>query len=230
MFPNRSLAGKQLAEKLDCYFATLSGADKRADLLVVGLPRGGVPVALEVARKFCCPLEIVVAKKLPYPGQPECAIGAVSSCGVVVLSPDVPHDYEWRKYIEGQRQTLLKQTNQSELQFYQHAGRHASPFIGKTVVVVDDGIATGMTASAALESVKQRGAAFILMAAPVMSKEGFRHLSRYCDDVVALITPPDFRSVGQYYLNFEQTSDQEVINDLRQNMVFAPTPNNQVQK
>ncbi|MBU6452722.1 MAG: phosphoribosyltransferase [Cyanobacteria bacterium REEB67] len=230
MFTNRSMAGKQLAEKIDCFFDTLEGADRRSNLLVVGLPRGGVPVALEVARKFCCPLEIIVAKKLPYPGQPECAIGAVSSCGVVVLSPDVPKDYQWRTYIEGQRQTLLKQTNQAELQFYQHAGRLASPFIGKTVVVVDDGIATGMTAAAALESVKQRGAAYVLMAAPVMSREGYNHLSRYCDDVVALITPPDFRSVGQYYLDFEQTSDQEVINDLQQNMLFGPNPTQQYKK
>jgi putative phosphoribosyl transferase len=222
MFPNGQQAGRQLAEKLDHYFSSLPGVDRRSNLIVVGLPRGGVPVALEVARKFGCPLEIIVAKKLPYPGQPEYAIGAVSSDGIVVLNPDVPKDFQWRAYIDGQRQRLLDETSQAEQQFYDQAGRKRSPFAGKTVIVVDDGIATGMTAFAALEAARQRGATRTIMAAPVMSPQSYRQLQSHCNEVIALSMPPEFRSVGQHYITFEQTSNKEVVSDLRQSLSFAP--------
>ncbi|MBS1989949.1 MAG: phosphoribosyltransferase [Cyanobacteria bacterium SZAS LIN-2] len=218
MFANRQEAGKKLAEAVDSYLSSLPGLDKQSDLVVVGLPRGGVPVALEVARKFGCPLEIIVAKKLPYPGQPEYAIGAVSSDGVVVLNPDVPKDYNWRTYVEGQRQILLDKTSKTEQRFYEEAGRNKSSFDGKTVVVVDDGIATGMTAFAALKTVRKRGAGRIIMAVPVMSAQSYRELNSYCDGVVALSAPPDFQAVGQHYVDFAQTSDEEVVRDLRQSI------------
>lgn len=214
MFIDRTDAGIQLAEKLKQSLPELSEAAKKSALLVVGLPRGGVPVALAVSQKFNCPLEIIVAKKLPFPGQPEYAIGAVSSDGVVVLNPDIEPDNKWKKYIELQRQELLQQTQEKERQFYQLAGREKSSFKDKIVIIIDDGVATGMTAIAALQSARQRGAACTIMAAPVMSCESYRQLRTHCDTVVAVSTPAKFLSVGQHYLNFNQTQDEEVVSAL----------------
>jgi putative phosphoribosyl transferase len=221
MFADRTEAGKQLAEKLYQYLDGQSQLDGKSNLLVVGLPRGGVPVALEVARKFCCPLEIIVSKKLPYPGQPEYAMGAVSSDGVVVFNPDIPQDRNWQAYIAPQRQALLERTGRIERKFYERAMRGKSSFEDKTVIVVDDGIATGMTAFAALETARQRGARRTVMAAPVIAPQAYERLGLQCDDVVALTVPAALHSVGQYYANFDQTSDQEVIDALRQSARFA---------
>jgi len=221
MFLNREQAGKVLADKIESFFADKSGMHQRNDLIVVGLPRGGVPVALEVARRFGCPLEIIVAKKVPYPGQPEYAIGAVSSDGIAVLSPDVPKDFQWRNYIEGQRKLLLEKTRHAEQEFYDMAGRKPGSFAGKTVIVVDDGIATGMTAFAALETARQRGSDYIIMAAPVISPQSYRQLQAYCNEVIAVTRPLNFNNVGQHYLNFEQTTDEEVVRDLRQSLIFV---------
>jgi len=226
MFANRKEAGEQLAKRLDHYFAALSTLDRQANLIVVGLPRGGVPVAFEVARKFACPLEIIVAKKLAYPGQSEYAIGAVSSTGIVVLNPDVPKDFQWHTYIENQRQELLDKTNQAEQEFYSQAGRKQASFAGKTVIVVDDGIATGMTAFAALETVKRLGANYTIMAAPVMSPQTHKQLLAHCDEVITLSMPSNFSAVGQFYVDFEQTSNAEVVSDLRESfkLVSALAP------
>ncbi|HEY9715375.1 MAG TPA: hypothetical protein V6C72_18020, partial [Chroococcales cyanobacterium] len=122
MFSNRRAAGIQLAEMVDRYLYSTTGANAGVDAIVVGLPRGGVPVALEIARKLHCPLDVLVAKKLPFPGQPEYAIGAVSSDGVVVLNPDIPHVQNWNTYIDQQRSLLLDSTKSTERQFYRLAG------------------------------------------------------------------------------------------------------------
>ncbi len=222
MFPNRTAAGKQLAECLEQKLVNKPGFD-RASLVIVGLPRGGVPVALEVARRFSCPLDILYAKKLPYPGQPEYAIGAVSSDGVVILSSDTPNDSRWREYISAQREHLLKRTKETENELYRLAGRSKSTFSGKTVIIVDDGIATGMTAMAAAETSRQRGAMRTILAAPVMSTASYRELRAYCDDVVALSTPTNFSAVGHHYADFSQTSNEEVLRALRESMRFSPT-------
>jgi putative phosphoribosyl transferase len=221
LFLNRSQAGKELAEKLDQFLSSKGAPIKRSNLLVVGLPRGGVPVALEVARKFGCSLEIIVAKKLPFPGQPEYAIGAVSSDGVVILNPDIPQDKEWNFYIEQQREALLKSTVEIEKEFYELAGCTKSSFQDKTVIVVDDGIATGMTAIAALESAHLRGAEHTIIAAPVMGAEIYDRLRSHCDCVVAVSVPQEFRAVGQFYLNFDQTTNEEVVSALRESSGFG---------
>jgi putative phosphoribosyl transferase len=215
-FENRTKAGKQLADKLEQFLSSQPEFKNKSNLLVVGLPRGGVPVALEVARKFSCPLEIIVAKKLPFPGQPEYAIGAVSSGGVVVLNRDIPDNEQWQAYIQQQRHTLLKRNISIERQFYELAGYQKSSFKDKTVIIVDDGIATGMTAMAALETARRRGASHTIIAAPVMSSDSYHKLSSHSDAVIALSVPADFASVGQYYINFDQTSDEEVVNVLRE--------------
>jgi len=214
-FSDRQTAGHQLAERIVRYFHR-AGLKTGHNIVVVGLPRGGVPVALEVARLMECQLDIIVSKKLPYPGQPEFAIGAVSSDGIVVLNPDIPDKIEWQNYVEQERQRLLVQTVNIENRLYELSGRKRSTnYKDKVVIVVDDGVATGMTAIAALDTARHRGAGIVIAAAPVMSCESYRELGRHCDGVVACDVPEVFRSVGQHYENFEQTTDDEVVAALR---------------
>jgi predicted phosphoribosyltransferase len=221
MFVNRREAGVQLAQMVDQYLTDYLGLAVKSNVMVVGLPRGGVPVALEVARRLGCSLEVVVAKKLPYPGQPELAIGAVSSDGVVVLSPDIPNDSQWRAYVEEQRRSLLQKLMAVEQQFYNLAERTRAEFKGRVVILVDDGIATGMTAMAAAETVKLRGAASTIIATPVMSRDSYQQLRSHCDHVLAISVPDEFNAVGQHYINFEQTSNDEVVLALRESVTFA---------
>lgn len=212
-FANRADAGKQLAEQLSKIFAAES--IDGSDLVVVGLPRGGVPVALEVAKRFRCPLDIIVSKKLPYPGLPEFAIGAVSSKGVIAVSPDVPDDQNWKAYIDEQSKHLLQRTRALEQEYYNLSGCSPCEFENKTVVIVDDGIATGMTAVAAVETARQQGAGKTIIAAPVMSKDSFSELSNYCDKIVAVYVPDQFRAVGVFYADFNQCTNEEVVSALR---------------
>lgn len=221
VFANRAEAGTRLAQMVEERLSSLPWSYKRDKLLVVGLPRGGVPVALELARRFSCPLEVIVSKKLPYPGQPEFAIGAVSSDGVVVLSPGIPEDEDWQRYIENERQRLLMHTRMMEKEFYERAGVQKSSFKDKLVVVVDDGIATGMTAMAAAETARRRGAVATIIAAPVMSAESYRQVRVYCDEVIAVSVPKNFMSVGQHYFDFSQTSNDEVVSALKASTQFG---------
>lgn len=215
-FRDRTAAGQELAVKL----AEFVGQSNPADFVIAGLPRGGVTVALEIARRLQLPLDILTAKKLPFPGQPEYAIGAVSSDGVVVLSPEISHLEQWQNYVEEQRQILLRRTRELEDKLYSLANCQPTSMIDKTVILVDDGIATGMTALAAIESAKRRGAKQIILASPVMSKESYRAFSSDCR-VLALSVPEEFGSVGQHYLNFTQLTDEEVISALRDASQFA---------
>ncbi|MBK8222880.1 MAG: phosphoribosyltransferase [Candidatus Obscuribacter sp.] len=227
-FLNRTDAGVQLAERLA---NTLRASDFPAPYCIIALPRGGVPVGLEVARRFGTALEIIESKKLPYPGQPEFAIGAVSADGVIVLNNDIPGQDElnvqekrkWHNYIEQQRTLLLDMTSKAEAQFYRLAGRRKASLKGKTVIIVDDGIATGMTALAAVETARKQGAAKVFLAAPVMSKESMEELKPHCDSIVTLSMPDPFCAVGLYYQDFSQTRDEEVVQALRDSTGFAAT-------
>lgn len=221
MFADRKKAGILLADMLERFVNQNPRYDRTRGMVVVGLPRGGVPVALEVARKFGCPLQIIASKKLPFPGQPEFAIGAVSADGVVVLNPEIPQESAWNAYVEQQRQLLLKLTKEIEHNFYERAGLEQASFQDKTVVVVDDGIATGMTALAALETARQRGARYTILATPVMSSDSYRELSAHCDEIVVINVPSEFLAVGQHYLNFDQTTDAEVVSALKESRHFA---------
>lgn len=229
-FTDRHAAGRQLGERLLQYFQRNGLTNTRDNIVVIGLPRGGVPVALEVARILKCPLDIIVSKKLPYPSQPEFAIGAVSSDGLVVLSPEIPESFEWQNYIEQERKRLLDHTVTIENRFYRLSGRRRSTlYKDKVVVVVDDGVATGMTAIAALKTARHRGAGMIIAAAPVMSSDSYSELGKHCDGVVACDIPAYFQSVGQHYKNFEQTTDDEVVYALRESAQFGET-NSTLQK
>lgn len=215
LFSDRVSAGKLLAEELVRRQSRLSDEIKALPVVVVALPRGGAPVAQEVARRLSAPLEIIAAKKLPFPNEPEYAMGAVSSEGVVVLNAGIPHSPDWKAYVERESEKLLSSTKERESRFYRLAGTERTSFEGKLVIVIDDGVATGMTAACALKTAKRRGARHIIMAAPVMSQESVRLLSKYADEVISLRVPELFNSVGQHYLNFEQTTDQEVVTAMR---------------
>lgn len=216
-FSNRESAGLLLGKKIETVLTDRADIGPSSEIIVIGLPRGGVPVALAVATQLGCALDIIVAKKLPYPGQPEYAIGAVSSDGLVELDRMIPQDYEWQAYVDAQRQKLLFETRESESRFRQKAGIKQLALKDKTVIIVDDGIATGMTVKAAIRSANLRGCKRLLVAAPAMSIESFIELKTLCDEVITLLTPEPFGSVGQYYIDFSQTLDEEVIEDLRVN-------------
>lgn len=226
LFKNRVDAGKQLALKVEHYLCGIDKRIPRSHFVVVGLPRGGVPVALEVSRRLGCPLEVIVSKKLPFPNEPEYAIGAVCTGAIVVLNPEIPKSSEWNEYIERQKQALLASVQSREDEFYLMAGKHRTSIEEKTAIIVDDGIATGMTALAAIEAARKRGASKVIMAAPIVSKESDLLLRRYCDDVLALCIPETFDSVGRYYNDFKPTTDEEVVKALAESNNSEDCPNN----
>lgn len=213
MFKNRQHAGRLLAEKLS---KALAARAPEGELVVVGLPRGGVPVAAEVATALAAPLTILVSKKIGAPGQPECAIGAVSSKGVVVISGTARADLPGMdSYLSRSANSLIEQTQTKEKHWLQAAGLDEISFAGRCCIIVDDGIATGMTAWAAVETMKRAGARSIILAAPVIAFSTRQALEKKCDAVVAVSEPTDLVAVGLYYFDFHQVEDDEMIEVLR---------------
>jgi putative phosphoribosyl transferase len=201
-FRDRREAGRRLAERL-------SGL-RSSRPLVLGLPRGGVPVAFEVARELDAPLDILVVRKLGVPFQPELGMGAVGEDGVRVLNPEVLRE-------AGVTDTQLAEVEARErAEVEQRAarlrnGRPAIPLADRTVVIVDDGLATGGTARAAIRVARARGAARVVVAVPVAPPETVSALSREADDVISVETPEPFFAIGGWYVDFTPTSDQEVV-------------------
>jgi putative phosphoribosyl transferase len=194
-FADRADAGRRLAGALP----PLEG-----DVLVVGLARGGVPVAAEVAAALGAPLDVLVVRKVGHPAQPEYALGAVSEDGVV-LPADVPASLVVPQLQRAREQAVSLR-----------GGRPREPLQGRTVVVVDDGLATGRSMAAALETARRAGAERIVMAVPVASGPGFRALAdRYEAYAVHVVEPPDFYAVGQFYDDFAQVGDEDVAALLR---------------
>lgn len=201
-FTNRAEAGQLLAEKLLEY----AGRD---DVIVLGLPRGGVPVAFEVAQRLRVPLDVFIVRKLGVPGFEELAVGAIASGGVRVLNKDVaralPNAEEVIEAVTARETTELERREQSY-----RDGRPAPELGGKTVILVDDGLATGATMRAGVAALRQRDVAKIVVAAPVGAPETCRELQDEVDDIVCAMAPEYFQAVGQYYEDFSQTSDEEV--------------------
>lgn len=181
-----------------------------AGAVVLGVPRGGVVVAAEVARALGLPLDVVVVRKLGAPGNPEYAVGAVDEDGRVVggTSSLVSEAYLEEAAREGREEIGRR------LRLYRQ-GRGPLEVAGREVVLVDDGIATGMTLHAALDSLKRRGAKRVVVATPVAAPEAAARLGLPPDDFVALLVPPGFGAVGQFYREFDQTTDAEVVELLR---------------
>lgn len=201
-YRDRVEAGQLLAESLAKY----AGRD---DVIVLGLPRGGVPVAFEVARKLRVPLDVIVVRKLGVPGWEELAMGAIASGGVRVINQEVVRTARIAKdVIEAAADAELKELRRRELAYRGHAG---TPEIeGKLVILVDDGIATGSTIRAAIEALRRQKPKEIIVAVPTASAESRATLQPMADEFIALVVPHEFRSVGQWYDDFSQTSDAEV--------------------
>ncbi|HEV8682925.1 MAG TPA: phosphoribosyltransferase family protein [Actinomycetota bacterium] len=201
IFVDREEAGRRLADAL----ADLKGED----VVVLGIPRGGVVVAAEVARAHRWPLDTVIPRKVRAPGNPELGLGAIAP-GVRVLDQrmvemlGVSESYLEREIAEEEREIERR----SEAY---RGGRPGVDVKDKVVIVVDDGIATGGTATAAVRWAKAQGARKVILAVPVAPAEGVRNLSIEADEVVCLETPEPFYAVGQWYQEFPQTSDEEVV-------------------
>lgn len=224
MFANRTQAGKLLAAKVLQYLNDKLPSEAPSDIVVAALPRGGVPVAVEIARLLGCKIDVIVAKKIPMPDQPEYAIGAASADEVTVLNPGIPMTPEWDAYIRTQTNELFERTKQGESNLYKAAGYRPSEFRNKTVIIVDDGIATGMTVYAAVLTARERCASSVIVAAPVVSPDAHAELSEICDGVIALSVPTGFYAVGQCYADFEQTQDAEVTRCMRASADFIARP------
>lgn len=209
MFDDRTAAGERLATELE-----RRGIE--ADV-VLGIPRGALPVARPVADALEAQLDVVVAQKIGAPRNPELALGAAASDGSVWLNDDlVDHLNVSASYLERERENEAKSARQKANQ-YRPSGRTDLPDLtGKRVVVVDDGVATGATAIACLRQMRDSGAAEVVLAVPVGSPDSLEALEREADEVVSLLRPADFRAVGQYYHDFGQVSDEEAIGYLEE--------------
>ena len=201
-FLNRVEAGKFLAERLHAYV-------NRDGVLVLALPRGGVPVAAEVAKRLKVPLDVFVVRKLRLPDHLELTMGAIATGGVRVTDRDVLEGWQIPEIVVD----AVAAQEQEELAHREHAyrGDLPSPEVeGKTVIVVDDGIATGSTMLAAVAALRQLRAARIIVAAPVIAGSTYYRIRRAADDVAAVIVPEEFYGIGEWYEDFSLISDDEV--------------------
>jgi putative phosphoribosyl transferase len=217
-FANRRDAGRQLGIRLGHLAAERP--------VVVGLPRGGIPVAYEVAQAVQAPLDVLVVRKLGCPWQPELGVGALGEGGIRVLNEPLLR-------LTGVTEQQLEAVTARESAELEHrvrryrAGRQPIPVTGRTVIVVDDGLATGSTARAGIEVLRRRGAQRIVLAVPVAPSDAVSELQTVADDVVCLHTPGEFRALGQFYDDFDQTTDDEVASLLDATSapgVTAPSP------
>ncbi len=207
LLADRREAGRLLAEKLVNY----AGRD---DVVVLGLPRGGVVVAFEVAKALDAPLDIFLVRKLGAPGQEELAMGAIASGGVRVMNEDVVGAFGLS---DAQIEAVVSR-EQAELDRRERAYRGDSEpldLVGKTVIVVDDGLATGASMRTAIRSLKSHGPGRIVLAVPTAPRSTCVTLERDVDEAICLMAPEPFHAIGQWYVDFSQTSDEEVISLLR---------------
>ena len=202
LFRNRSAAGQLLAAELMSYAS-------QPDVIVLGLPRGGVPVAAAVARALHAPLDVFVVRKLGTPAQPELAMGAIATGGVRVLNAQVVQGLGIpAEVIEA---VTLEERRELQRRELAYRGSYAAPQVrGKTVLLIDDGVATGATMRAAIQALKTQQPARLVVAVPTAAASTCRELRPEVDEFVALMTPEPFYGVGEWYQDFGQTSDEEV--------------------
>jgi erythromycin esterase-like protein/predicted phosphoribosyltransferase len=201
-FADRTDAGRRLAARLDNYA-------NRSDVIVLALPRGGVPVAYEVASKLAVPLDVFLVRKLGVPGHPELAMGAIAAGGVEVLSEDLIRDLGIPKALV--QEVAVRERLELDRRDRAYRGGRKPPVLrDRTVILVDDGLATGSTMQAATLALRQQAPASIVIAVPVGARDTCDRLSRIADRVVCLETPEPFEAVGLWYQDFRQTGDEEV--------------------
>lgn len=201
-FRNRHEAGRRLAEELTQY--------EDEGVVVIALPRGGVPVGFEIAKRLAAPLDVVVVRKVGVPRHEELAMGAVASGGVLVRNDDVIDALG----IDGDVIEAAAETKRAEVSNRERAfrGERETPDLdGRTVIVVDDGIATGSTMRASLRALRQSGADRLVVAVPVASETACREMKELADEVICLVATDQLIAVGQWYLDFDQVSNEEVV-------------------
>jgi putative phosphoribosyl transferase len=201
-FKNRTEAGRKLAEKLTRYAG-------KENLLILALPRGGVPVAFEVAKTLRAPLDVFVVRKLGVPGQEELAMGAIASGGVRVLNEEIIRHLGIFEDVIA-RISTNEQRELERREFAYRGGRAAPEIAGKKVILVDDGLATGATMRAAVNAIKAQGPEKLIVAVPTGAPDTCDMIRKMVDEIVCLITPTPFGGVGAWYQDFSQTSDREV--------------------
>jgi putative phosphoribosyl transferase len=213
-FADRRNAGAVLASHLRMY-------QGRSDLVVLALPRGGVPVAYEVARALEAPLDVFVVRKLGVPGHPEFAMGAIAGGGISVFDQDVIA----ANAISERALAAVVQREQVELARREktyRASRPSVPVAGQVVIVVDDGLATGSTMRAAVLALRRQRPAGIVVAVPVGSRQACAALTEVADQVICALTPEPFSAVGLWYADFSETTDDEVRSLLEQSTLSSP--------
>jgi putative phosphoribosyl transferase len=202
IFRNRIDAGDRLTEKLEHYAG-------RSDVIVLALPRGGVPVGYEVARGLAAPLDVFLVRKLGVPGREELAMGAIASGGVRVLNEDVMSELQiQQQWVDVVAARELEELRRREAAY--RDGRSAPDVRGKTVILVDDGLATGASMRAAVAALRKLGPARIVVAVPVGAQQTCDEFRDVADEVVCAETPDPFYAVGSWYADFDQTTDDEV--------------------
>jgi putative phosphoribosyl transferase len=213
MFRNRSEAGNRLGTRLDRY-------KDRDDVVVLALPRGGVVTGYEIARMIGAPLDVLIVRKIGFPYQPELAAGAVAETGSVVLNRDIMamgglSEEALKPEIDRQKEEIARR-----IVLYR-AGRKLSNLRGKTVILVDDGVATGATMKAAIAALKQENPAKLIVALPVAPPETVEVLRTMVDELICLETPLYFMAVGAHYSDFTQVTDEEVVKLLQRSTAMA---------
>jgi len=211
-FRDRTEAGQMLAEMLREYA-------NRDDVVVLALPRGGVPVGFEVAKALNAPLDVFVVRKLGLPGQEELAMGAIASGGIRVLNRDLIRALGIPEEVVDR----ITQEEQRELERRERAYREGRPPLdvrGRTVILVDDGLATGSSMRVAALALRQKQPAQIVVAVPVAARDTCAEFESVVDKIVCAVTPEPFWGVGQWYADFSQTSDEEVRDLLRRAASF----------
>jgi putative phosphoribosyl transferase len=208
MFKDRFDAGRKLSERLAAY-------DSLPDTIALALPRGGVPVAYEIARRLNLPLDIFIVRKLGLPGQEELAMGAIASGGIRVVNQSVLDQVQIsQRVFDSVTANELRELERRERLY---RGQHSSIEVtGKNVLLIDDGLATGTSMRAAIDALKKKNPAKIIVAVPVSPSDTYQEIKALVDDIVCVLTPYPFYSVGHWYEDFPQTSDQEVTSLLKQ--------------
>jgi len=219
MFRNREDAAYQLARKLK--------GRELLDPLVLAIPRGGVVTGGVLASELGAELDVVLSRKLRAPEQPELAVGAVSEDGHVYLSRHAQEVLELTEdYLAEERRHQLAEIARRKKLF--RAVRPQAPVAGRSVIVTDDGIATGATMIAALQVVKTQKPHEVIVAVPVSSPDRLQEVRRWCDDIVCLLSPDLFWAIGQFYQDFTQVEDEEVIDILRRSVAESRVRGNKV--
>jgi putative phosphoribosyl transferase len=206
LFYDRTDAGRRLAKLLKRRIQGLC--------IVLAIPRGGVVVGYEVAKELGCPLDVVISRKVGAPAQPELAVGAVAEDGAVFVDEEIAGLVGVsRDYVERRAREELREVRRRAEEY--RGGREMPDLSGKTVILVDDGLATGLTMMAAVHMARNKGAEKVVVAVPVSPPETVAKLRRHADEVICLETPTNFYAIGQFYDRFDQLTDEETNSILR---------------